>query len=342
MDKFATLEPVRLYNNTPGVSTSFSSNRFSLTKPAGLPFSSHSRTKSYAPFQLIGRLPVDLHIHILTFLAVPDIPAYARCSRALGNLAKDERVWEARWKAFGVDRGQLGDVLDTLEEKVKVQNGLDKNHAPPTLATESLDDDFGDFTSTSNVQPGEMGDFAGAFSLSTPRTAAGFPGPISSSAKTSRALYIRAHSLLKPLVPALSSPPHAVLSILFPSPAPSLRQQAHTLRLLSRFLSSRVKPLRTWETLSAALRAAIDRFEDSLLTAFDVADGKGDERGMAEAAEASWEVWDGSGGEWELGRVWAEKREIFYGQSKWKPLDNFTYVFRTTLRDKSLTDPLQE
>ena len=32
------------------------------------------------------------------------------------------------------------------------------------------------------------------------------------------------------------------------------------------------------------------------------------------------------GTEWELGKVWAEKREIFYEQSKWKPLDNFTYV----------------
>ena len=86
------------------------------------------------------------------------------------------------------------------------------------------------------------------------------------------------------------------------------------------------KQLAFWETLSAALRAAVDRFEDGLLTAFDVADGKGDEKAMAEAAEASWEVWDGSGGEWELGRVWAEKLEIFYEQSKWKPLDNFTYV----------------
>ena len=57
---------------------------------------------------------------------------------------------------------------------------------------------------------------------------------------------------------------------------------------------------------------------------FDVADGKGDEVGMREAAEASWEVWDGTGREWELGKVWAEKREIFYEQSKWKPLDNFT------------------
>ncbi|KAI0799982.1 exocyst complex component Sec10-like protein [Fomes fomentarius] len=319
MDKFATLEPVRLYNNSSAPSSvTPSTNRFSIHKPPTLPF--HSRTKSYAPFQLIGRLPVDLHIVVLTHLAVPDIPAYARCSRALGNLAKDERVWEARWKAFGVERYKLEDVLDSLEEKVKVQNGLDKNHAPPTLATESLDDEFGDFASI-NPQSGEMGDFVGAFSLSTPRTPFGFS---QSSTKTSRALYIRAHALLKPLIPALSSPPHAVLSNLFTQPTPSLRHQAHTLRLLSLFLSSHVKPLRSWDTLSAALRAAIDRFEDGLLTAFDVADGKSDEQGMAEAAEASWEVWDDSGREWELGKVWAEKLEIFYEQSKWKPLDNFT------------------
>ncbi|RPD52774.1 hypothetical protein L226DRAFT_547378 [Lentinus tigrinus ALCF2SS1-7] len=317
MDKFATLEPVRLYNTGHAPSTP-PSNRFSFHKSAAIPPSSHSRTKSYAPFQLIGRLPVDLHIHILTYLAVPDIPAYARCSRALANLAKDERVWEARWKAFGVERHKLADVLDALDDKQKVQNGLDKTNLPPTLATESLDDDFGDFASI-NAPAAEMGDFVGSFTISP---AAFTQGP--SSTKTCRAQYIRAHTLLKPLVPALSSPPHAVLSNLFPSPAPSLRHQAHTLRLLSLFLSPLVKPLRNWETLSAALRAAVDRFEDGLLTAFDVADGKGDEHGMAEAAEASWEVWDGSGGEWELGKVWAEKLEIFYEQSKWKPLDNFT------------------
>ncbi len=316
MDKFVTLEPVRLYNSH---SPSTPSKRFSIHKLTHQQASSHVRTKSYAPFQLIGRLPVDLHILILTFLALPDLAVYARCSRALGNLAKDERVWEARWKAFGVATHRLDDVLDALEEKVKVQNGLAKTGAPPTLATETVDDEFGDFASTSaNPQSEEMGDFVGAFS--TP------PGSafVQSSAKTARSLYIRAHTLLKPLVPALSAPPHAVLSSLFPSPAPSLRHQAHTLRLLSLFLSPNVKPLRSWETLSAALRAAVDRFEDDLLSAFDGADGKADEHGMLEAAEASWEVWDGSGGEWELRRVWAEKREIFYEQSKWKPLDNFT------------------
>lgn len=103
-----------------------------------------------------------------------------------------------------------------------------------------------------------------------------------------------------------------------------------------------MKPLRSWSALAAALRAATDRFEDALLTAFDVADGRANEAGMREAAEASWEVFDRSGGDgsiptygdsslsgprevhWELGTVWIEKREIFYEQSKWRALDNFT------------------
>ncbi|KAI0824477.1 exocyst complex component Sec10-like protein [Trametes gibbosa] len=316
MDKFATLEPVRLHNAPPPPSTPKFSKRFSTStkQSATLP---SSRARAPAPFQVIGRLPVDVHILILTFLAVPDIPAYARCSRALGNLARDERVWEARWKAFGLKRARLDLVLDALDDKLKAHNEPNRTHAPP--APDSLDDDFGDFAAV-GAHPEEMGDFAGGFSLSM----LGFGTAPSAGTKTCRAMYIRAHALLKPLLAALEAPPHAVLSSLFPSPAPPLRSQAHTLRLLSRFLSPAVKPLKKWETLGSALRAAIDRFEDGLLTAFDVADGKGDEAGMREAAEASWEVWDGAGAEWELGKVWAEKREIFYEQSKWKPLDNFT------------------
>lgn len=64
---------------------------------------------------------------------------------------------------------------------------------------------------------------------------------------------------------------------------------------------------------------------------------------MAEIARASWEVYGGSirsggrgmgmagagiAGEWETGRVWAEKKEVFYEMQsgKWKPLENFTLV----------------
>ncbi|EMD37219.1 hypothetical protein CERSUDRAFT_115114 [Gelatoporia subvermispora B] len=315
MDKFATLEPVRLYGPAS------TSNRSSLG-PQSL---SKANSRGPAPFQRIGRLPADLHILILTHLTIPDLPAYARTSRALGNLAKDERVWEARWAAFGVDRARLGDVLNALEERTKTQNAAARGHAPPTLAIDSPEDDFGDFAApVADANADELGDFVGAFSnvsIQSPRT----PHASYSPPKPNyRSLYIRAHNLLKPLIPALSSPPHAVLSALFPAPAPPLRHQAHTLRLFALFLSPRVKPVRSWEMLRTALKAAIDRFEDSLLTAFDVADGKGDEGSMREAAEASWEVWDGSGSEWELGRVWAEKREIFYEHEKWKPLDNFT------------------
>lgn len=316
MDKFATLEPVRLYPTN-------SKSGFKAHTKAQQSLS--ARSKGPAPFQLIGRLPVDLHILILTNLAIPDLLAYSRCSRALGNLAKDERVWEARWNAFGIDKHNLGDVLVDLEERAKAQNGLVKGQAPPTLSVDAAEDEFGDFAA---VDANEMGDFVGSnsgtMSSFSPHLSAFVPPAISKP--SFRSSYIRAHSLLKPLTSALNSPPHAVLSVLFPSPSPTVRQQAHTLRLLSLFLSPRAKPLREWQTLSSALRAATDRFEDALLTAFDMADGKDDEAGMKQAAEASWEVWDGSAEDWELGRMWAEKREIFY-QHKWKPLDNFTYVF---------------
>lgn len=224
---------------------------------------------------------------------------------------------------FGVERSGLGDVLDALEEKAKAQNALAKDQGPPTLAVDIVDDEFGEFAAV-NAQVGEMGDFIGAFSNTViqspaiPNFGAEPPKP------TFRARYVRAHNLLKVLLPALSAPPHAVLSALFASPVPSLRQQAHTLRLLSYFLSGSVKPIRPWEAQSAALRAAIDRFEDALLTAFDTADGKNNEDAMREAAEASWEVRDHSDGSWELGAMWAEKREIFYEQSRWRALDNFT------------------
>jgi len=55
----------------------------------------------------------------------------------------------------------------------------------------------------------------------------------------------------------------------------------------------------------------MDRFDSN---AFDIADGKGDEEGMREVS-SSWELWDKSSAEWEMGKVWAEKK-IFYQQCK--------------------------
>lgn len=306
MNKFTTLEPVRLYPSAASA------------KRSSQPLSA----KLSAPFSLIGRLPIDVHILILAHLAVPDIPAYARTSRALGGLSKDERVWEARWKAFAIDKPYFSTILDDLESISKTQNAVRKGQAPPTLAVDTADDDFGDFTAV-NAPADEMGDFVAGFanaSIQSPTMSLwAAPKP------TYRSKYIRAHLLLKDFVRALSSPPHAILSALFPAPAPSLSNQAHTLRLLSHFFSPRVKPLRSWQTLAASLRAAMDLFGEGLLTAFDTSDSKGDEKAMSEVAQASWDVWDHSEGHWELARAWADKHEVFYDyQSKWDPLDNFT------------------
>jgi recyclin-1 len=306
MDKFTTLEPVKLY---PSGNATKRASQFPSAKAA-------------APFSLIGRLPVDVHIIVLSYIAVPDIPAYALASRALARLAKDERIWEARWKAFGIDRPQFNAILDELESASKVQNGVRKGQAPPTLAVDSAEDDFGDFTDV-GAPAGEMGDFISSFAnapIQSPSIPAWQP-----KLTEYRSRYIRAHNLLKPFAHALASPPHAIITSLFPPPAPSLSTQSHTLRLLSLFFSYRVKPLRTWKTLASSLRAAMDLFGESLLTAFDASDSKGDEKAMSEVAQASWDVWDPAEGHWELARAWADKHEIFYDhQSKWDPLLNFT------------------
>ena len=300
MDKFVTLEPVRL--NSPKRTT-------------------HLISKPPAPFFLIGRLPVEVHILILVRLAVPDLPNYACACRALSRLVTDDRVWEKRWHWFGVDQLHLAIVLDELESQSKARNAIRKGSLPPTLSVDG-DDDFGDFT-TVNTPPDAVDDFVSGFagaSILSPTTSSWTPPK-----QTFRSRYIRAHTLLKPFVSSLSSPPHAILGSLFPAPSPTLHQQSRILRLLSLFLSHHVKPLRQWDTLRYSLRAAMDLFGEALLTAFDANDSKGDEKAMAEVAQAAWDVWDPVEGLWELARAWADKQEVFYEhQSKWDPLDNFT------------------
>lgn len=326
MDKFKALEPVRLYS------------------------SNNPSQKAQKPqYRLIGRLPEDLHLLILQSLPVPDIPAYARVSRPLSRLAASDPLWEERWKALAVKEHKFEPILDQLERTARTSTTVAQTSQPPVV---KVDDDFGDFSSGptssgADISSGrgqdffsseEMGDFVGGTftSPAIPSLSTRFPlaptnaGP---SAPSSRSNYTRAHSLLKPLTTALSSPPHLILTTLFPAPSPSLHYQSKVLHLLACFLSPRIQPLRNTETLFSALRAAADRFEATLLAAFDDADGRGDEAAMREAAEASWEVWDpraaaagSENSEWELGRVWAEKREIFYMGGTHKPLDNFTCV----------------
>ncbi|KAF9029567.1 hypothetical protein BDZ89DRAFT_1065353 [Hymenopellis radicata] len=304
MDKFATLEPVKLYASATSTGARLLS-RGPAPKPAGSP--------------LVGRLPTDLHLLVLSYLPIPDFPAYGRCGRATAALCRDESIWEQRWKALSIEQYALTSVLDDLDAKSKGQAAASRAAAPPTIP---VDDDFGDFASVDVLSPppAEMGDFVGAFDgLSISPKTPGMPFVDASY----RTRFMRAHHLLKPLTQILSSPPHAVLNSLSDFVAQTPREEAKTLRLLSLYLSAFVQPLREWQTMAASLRAAMDRFDANLLAAFDLADGKSDESGMRDAASSSWEIWDRRG-DWEMGKVWAEKREIFYVQDKWNPLDNFT------------------
>ncbi|KAJ7644319.1 exocyst complex component Sec10-domain-containing protein [Roridomyces roridus] len=308
MEKFATLEPTKLY---PSATT------------GGRLFPRTQQPKTPATPPLVGRLPSDLHLLILSYLPVPDFPAYARCNHATAGLSRSESVWEARWKALGIEAYKLGSVLDDLETRSRGQAAASRAAAPPTIA---VDDDFGDFASVDTFAAAasldEMGDFVGggSFGPPTPR----LPVPSLSTKPTFRTMFMRAHSLLKPLTSTLASPPHVILTELSSIlSSPSLRQESLTLHLVSRFLSPRVQPLRRWDTMYGSLRSAMDRFDANALAGFDSADSRSDEDGMREAAESSWEVWDGEG-DWEMGKVWAEKREIFYQQGQWEPLDNFT------------------
>ncbi|KAK2460734.1 hypothetical protein APHAL10511_007204 [Amanita phalloides] len=282
-------------------------HKFATLEPVKLYVSNH--------LSLIGCLPADLHLLVLHYLPLPDFPAYACCSRATSALLQADNIWEARWTALALESTFLASVLDDLESK------------PPKQEL-PVDDDFGDFASAGR----RSGDVAPPTSLSFT-----FPPPpsIGSIHKTK---FQRAHRLLRKLLPALSSPPHLILSTLsslLPAPCKSLRQQARILKLLSLYLGPHVQPVRASAELRSVLRSAMDRFDASLLTAFDVADGKGDEDAMREAAESSWDIWEssltlgaprapGAMSGWEMGKVWAEKREIFYEHGRWNSMDNFT------------------
>lgn len=307
MDKFTTLEPVRLYASPPAAKSS----RKNLKGP-------------HTPF--IGRLPTDLHTLILSYIPIPDFVAYSRCSHSAAALAQDDTIWQARWNALEIEKYNFNSVLDELDSRSQQQLHNLRTAAPPTLA---VDDEFGDFASVDVVTapPDEMGDFVGAFNnMAIPIAPSPLHKRISILSK-----FIRVHKLLKPLTHCLSSPPNVILSDLA-AYVSSPRHEAMLLHLLSLYLAPRVQPVRQWLSMYSSLRSAMDRFDANLLAAFDLSDSKGDEKGMKDAAESSWEVRDGAS-DWEMGKVWAEKLEIFYEQGKWNPLDNFTFVFSAvTLR----------
>ncbi|KXN81993.1 F-box protein pof6 [Leucoagaricus sp. SymC.cos] len=283
MHKFKALEPVRLH-----------------------------KSQKISPKNLVGRLPSDLHLLILSHLPVHDIPAYACCSHGTSALAFDDSIWQKRWNALFTEKHGFSATLDDIEAHQKGQVAASRAAAPPTIP---VDDDFGDFASVDVVHPpaDELGDFVGAFDALAATAKPKPPSTFALSTKdTFRNKFIRAHNLLKPLLRHLSSPPHLILSEFASVASPSLRSQAKLFHLLSLFLSPVIQPVKRYDALALSLRSAMDRFDASLLAAFDVADGKRDETAMKEGA-----------GDWEMGKVWAEKREIFY-QHGWQPLDNIT------------------
>lgn len=305
MDKWATLEPVRLYAST---ATGFLSRA-----PAKQDLSTY-----------IGRFPRDVHLLILTYLPLYQIPNYARTNRALSKLTLDEKLWEIRWNHLFAGRQELSNALDELEKWVGERDATARATAPPTLTLDP-DDEFGDFSSVpiASSHFEETGDFISVFdntlTLSTTSSA------LLPSQSAFRHRYMRMHTLLKSLLPNLNFAPHLILSNMFPSTA-SLLHQSQILHLVSLYLSPVVEPFGNWLNLRNSLKVALDRFEAGLLAAFESADAAKDEIRMKEAARSSWEIRNAtqSGTEWEIGRVWIEKQEIFYESGRWDPLKNFT------------------
>ena len=361
MEKWATLEPVRLYKSST-----------STTSPTSF-LSRNSRASVQLQIPYIGPLPVPIHIRILRHLPITSIPNYAIASKALSNLARSESIWEDKCKLLGLiapNGTPLDAVVDVLEQH-KQTTAAGKLEKSPPVMTVIEEDEFGDFASASfttsaGIQPAspplpnsrfEMGDFIGA-SATPPQSVFQVLTPVHSTIpppSNFRNQYIRAHKLLKPLLPALLSPAHLILNALFPSDSSSsLRYQSQLLHLLALFLSPYLHAVSNHANLLLALRSAIDRFDSALLTAFDAADTidynspdvlasviASKEQAMRDAAWASWEVYKGNtesrqrpsitfgpqksfSADWELGKVWAEKKEIFYETGNWDPLKNFT------------------
>ncbi|CAE6451898.1 unnamed protein product [Rhizoctonia solani] len=311
MDKWTTLEPVKLHGPTR-----------------------QSRLPPVNRYTFIGVFPPEVHVRIIAYLPIPSIPACARVSRAFSRLVRDDRAWKQKYDALGITYFELDPAIDALEAISPGQRA--SQSTAPVDPVPAEEDDFGDFTSAplSPPMPGtqepqlmvsEYGDFVvagGAKPIST------FPTPPATSLY---AQYLRVHRLLIPLLPALLASPHLVLPTLFPERATPMSRslQGKVLHLLARFLGPLVQPTLNWPNARRALMATLDRFDGALLSAFDVADGQADENGMKDCAMASWEAWvaldeERIGDEWEMGRTWAEKRGIFYEHGKWEPAANIT------------------
>jgi hypothetical protein len=78
----------------------------------------HGQTIKLPPPTLgawIGGLPESIHLVIIGFLPVPELPRLAKVSRAFGRLVASDEAWETRCKSLGLDQkddaqGELGPV----------------------------------------------------------------------------------------------------------------------------------------------------------------------------------------------------------------------------------------
>lgn len=327
MDKWTTLEPVKLYGSGSGAATPSS------TRPKAPP-----NPNLYARY--IGPLPVDIHIIVLQFLPVTSLPTYALGSRALAQLLHDERIWKRKCDFLRLQDPSISSLLAKLENPAATADFGQR--PPPVLEVQAVEeDDFGDFASAplaATLNSNGFNDSARSYGNQalSPITASVFVDASSDVKPILRTIYIHAHRLLRELSLRLpNTAPHLLLNSLFPPPhTPPLQQQAQTLALMMRYLSKPIQPLLKWPEIRSILASAIDRFQAGVLAAFEAADGQNDETLMSETASSSWEVWaveeEASSrnslvkNEWELGRVWAEKLEIFYEGSQWDPSENFT------------------
>lgn len=230
--------------------------------------------------------------------------------------------------ADGFEDVDFGDMhlSPRMGSSAQLQSNGHHGNAPQRPETNLLD--FGDLPLPSNATHNSANKRSHGFfalpAVPVARMSSSAPGPFY--------LAYKAHHLsLIPLCRHLrtSTSPSSTLALLFPPdhtalPLP-LPKQAERLLTLLLFLSPRLQPLRDWGFLRQALLSAADRFDSTCLVAFEMGDSKKDERAMRIAADGSWRVFEVSGGrrdQWECGRVWVEKREVFYETGKWDAGEN--------------------
>ena len=154
MDKWTTLEPVKLHSSTLSQITGGPSTKNSVLARAA----SHQNRAQY-----IGLLPSDLHLAVLYHLTIPDIPNYARTNRALSRLVKDggeSKVWKQRLAALRrigrplsyIKAGDQSDydlLLTELEKRHRASPKLGHKKPPVNRSSSSVDlSDFGGFVSS--------------------------------------------------------------------------------------------------------------------------------------------------------------------------------------------------